>query len=167
MAATEPWAIRISMEYTDDWIESRIRLHAGKYGLPAGRTCFFSEASSDVRSIVSSALSPTDVGIPVLLGYDSPVRWSVLGTRQLVGLADERIRCFKHVDIASIASRDYPPAEQVIAALSLEELGRLKRCWEYLRIADPQGQTEDFWVPAGSEAFAFWNILLTLSRMLA
>ena len=44
---------------------------------------------------------------------------------------------------------------------------RYKRSWEYLRVSGRRlfGRKLDFWVPAGSEAYAFWNILRMLQRI--
>ena len=154
------------MEIDDDWIENRIRFKAGKHKLPSGITQFFDSFDASARETISHQLNDSH-GIPVLVAYDSPERWAVITTRHFVGFADAQLLTCAHSNINAITSRDYPPADWRERGIPHSELGSLKGQWEYLRITTNDNATLDYWVPPGGEAFAFWNILLMLSRMAA
>ena len=154
------------MATDDDWIENHIRFRAGKHKLPTGVTQFFDSLDADAREAISHQLDDAH-GAPVLVAYDSPDRWAVITSRHFVGFDTAQLLSCAHSDINAITSRDYPPTDWRKRGIPHSELGRLKGQWEYLRITTNDDLTLDYWVPPGSEAFAFWNILLMLSRMAA
>lgn len=86
----------------------------------------------------------------------------MIGTDGVVSRYAGQIHGCKLSEIADLHNRDPMPE-----GLSQEEHARWKSSWEFLRIIDRSGHDHDIWLPAGSEAFAFWSTLLMLGRMCA
>jgi hypothetical protein len=156
------------MKHTDEWIENRLIRKAKKHGVPTDCTQFYSDLDPAIQKAVSTLTQDSDLGTPVVLAYESADKWTLIGTRQTAGWLDGRFRSFDHAKITSIRSRDYPPSPRDVSeTLSFQRMGQLKTSWEILVLTDSAGREELFWVPAGSQAFAVWNIILTAYRLLA
>lgn len=154
---------RKHMKHSDEWLEDRIRWKARTYSLAAGRTWFMADAPVELKRTLAEAVSTLDAGLPVLAGYDSPSRWSLIATRQFIGFADGRHRSVTHNSVADIKPRDFPPDNHRL--MSTDEALQWKRSWEWLQVFRASGELEEFWVPAGTGAFAIWNVLLMLAQM--
>ncbi|QDT69246.1 hypothetical protein MalM25_21800 [Planctomycetes bacterium MalM25] len=98
-----------------------------------------------------------------MFAYDSGTEWTAIYTRMVIGVRGKVFTCSNYEAIRSITSHDFPPPD--IQQLEWEEIGKLKSSWECLSVTTEEDEVLKFWVPAGKEAFAFWNILLMLSRM--
>jgi hypothetical protein len=145
-------------------IEERIRWRIGRRFpcLPVGRTFFFEHLNNEMRDTIVPIAQARDAGNPVLLAVDGPERWTMIGTAGVVSFYAGQVHKCNLSKIAELHNRDPIPE-----GLSPEEQARCKTSWEYLRITDRAGQHCDIWLPAGSEAFAFWSTLLMLGRMCA
>lgn len=154
-----------TMKHSDEWIEDRIRFQAAKHQLPQGCTRYFDAWPPEIQAAIIEGVATQACGKPVLLAHQSSSRWALVATRMFISLDADRLAVMRHVDIAEFKPRDYPP--QNMDYTDLANVSRLKHSWEYLSIQDAAGTWMNFWVPAGAEAFAIWNILLMLARMKA
>jgi hypothetical protein len=145
-------------------IEERIRWRIGRHfsSLPVGRTFFFEQLNDEISDTIDPIARAHDAGKPVLVAVDGRERWTVIGTSGVVSCYAGELQKCNLSQIADLHNRDPMPE-----GLSREEHARWKTSWEYLRITDRAGQHRDIWLPAGSEAFAFWSTLLMLGRMCA
>lgn len=145
-------------------LEERIRWRIAQHfpSLPVGRTFFFEQLPDELRAGIAATMETHDAGRPALAAVDSPNCWTLVGTSAVVSQYADQVRVCKLTEIAELHTRDRIPE-----GLSPEEYARRKSSWEYLRITDRAGSHHDIWLPAGSEAFAFWNTLLMLGRMCA
>src|SRR5262249_10354214 len=98
-------------------------------------------------------------GRPVLVFFDSRGLWTLLTTREVIGLDEGRLRIMSLDDMVSVGSKSHPPKNA-----TAEEVSRWKSRWEYLRVGERQGAEAIVWVPCGGEAYALWNILLHYVR---
>jgi hypothetical protein len=146
-------------EDRDDLMERRILHKASKHNLPSRRTQRFHDLASDIQSGIRAIAAEKMQGRPVLVFFDSRDRWTLLTTREVIGLDDGRLRAMNIDDMVAVGSKSHPPRDA-----SAEEIGRWKSSWEYLRVADRQGAEAVLWVPCGGEAYALWNILLPYVR---
>jgi hypothetical protein len=150
-------------------IEERIRWRIGRQFpcLPVGRTFFFEQLNDVMRDTIASVANAHEVGNLVLVAVDGDECWTVIGTSGVVSKYAGKVHVFQLSEIADLHNRDPMPEGLMPEGLSQEERFRLKTTWEYLRVVDRAGQQHDIWLPAGTEAFAFWGTLLMLGRMCA
>ena len=143
----------------DDLMERRILFKASRHNLPSRRTHRFHDLAPEIQNEIRETVGATMQGRPVLEFFDSRIRWTVLTTREVLGLDEGRLRAMSIDKLVSVGSQSHPPA-----GASSDDIGLWKRSWEYLRIADRDGSEVVVWVPCGGEAYALWNILLPYVR---
>jgi hypothetical protein len=146
-------------EDRDDWMEHRILHKASKHHLPGRRTHRFQDLAAELQNEIRTIGAERIQGRPVLVFFDSRERWTLLTTRELIGLNAGRLRAMAIADMVSVGSESLPPR-----GASGDEVNRWKSSWEYLRAADRNGVEAVVWVPCGGEAYALWNILLPYVR---
>ena len=143
----------------DDRMAERILFKAGQHRLPGGQTHHFEDLEPGLQKEILARAGNRLLGRPVLAFVDSPARWTLLTSREVACLDQGQLRAVNIRDLASVRSDSEPPA-----VASVEETGRWKRSWEYLRLVDQSGRAQVVWVPCGAEAYALWNILLPYAR---
>ncbi len=141
----------------DDRLEARILYIARRHGLPAGRTHRFADLAPGLQESMRRG-GPLS-GRPVLAFVDSPARWTLLTTREVVSQDNGRLWRVALLGLSSVGNASEPPE-----GLTPEEFGIWKGSWEYLRIAGGDGQAGVVWVPPGGQAYALWDILLKFTR---
>lgn len=146
-------------EDRDELMERRILYKASKHNLPSRRTLKFQDLQPEIQSEIRKAAGEQIQGRPVLVFFDSRERWTLLTTREVIGLDAGRLRAMGIDDMVSVGSALRPPK-----GATSEEVDLWKSSWEYLRVADRHGIEAIVWVPCGGEAFALWNILLPYVR---
>jgi hypothetical protein len=139
----------------DNWMEARILAKARKHRLPGGRTQRFQDLAPERQAEMKEQAGSQLRGRPVLAFVDSSSRWTLLTTREVICQDTGGLRAVKIGELASVANASEPPA-----GATLEEVGRWKGSWEYLRVVDRGCHASLIWVPCGGEAYALWNILL-------
>jgi hypothetical protein len=132
---------------------------AGKHRLPGGRTHRFEQLEPALQRQILEAVADGMRGRPVLAFVDSSERWTLLTTREVVCREHGHLRGMSIRNLATLGSDSRPPEGS-----SLEEVGRWKGSWEYLRLVHRDGTSQTVWVPCGGEAYALWNILLPFAR---
>jgi len=143
----------------DDLMDHRILHKAGRHNLPSGRTRRFPDVAPDIQSAIREIAGERIQGSPVLLFFDSRERWTLLTTRELIGLDEGRLRSMSIDEMVSVGSESHP-----LTNATFEEVHRWKSNWEHLRAADRHGAAAVVWVPCGGEAYALWSILLPYAR---
>jgi hypothetical protein len=103
--------------------------------------------------------------VGVVLAFQSEHRWTLIGTRQTIGVLDGQPRSFSHSKISDIHPKDYPPPVEKWDESTFEKMAREKRSWDILILADDRGREEFFWVPPGPEAFTMWSLQFMISRL--
>src|SRR5262245_15892267 len=126
----------------DDWMESRILFKASQHNLPNRRTRRFQDLALEIQSEIREIAGKAMVGRPVLVFFDSRMRWTLLTTREVIGWDEGRLRAVGINDMASVGSKSQPPD-----GATAEEIGLRKSSWEYLRVVDRHGAEEVVWVP--------------------
>jgi hypothetical protein len=139
----------------DDLMERRILYKASRHNLPGRRTHRFRDLAPEIQNEIRQTVGEAMCGRPALVFFDSRVRWTLLTTRDVIGLDEGRLRAMSIDDMVSVDSNSHPPE-----GATSEEIGFWKTSWEYLRVADRHGSEAIVWVPCGGEAYALWNILL-------
>jgi hypothetical protein len=136
-----------------------IGCRAKRHNLPAGRAYHFEDLTPEFQETIRAVAADRLKGRPVLVFADDPTRWTLLSTREVVGLDRGQVRMMRLCELASVGSASEPPL-----VASQEEIGRWKGSWEYLRLVGRGGEVSVVWVPRGGEAYALWNILLPHAR---
>jgi hypothetical protein len=142
----------------DDLRERRILFKARRHNLPGQRTHRYHDLAPETQQELRETSGEAMRGRPVLVFYDSRMRWTLLTTREVIGL-DEGLRAMSIDDMVSVGSNSHPPE-----GATSEEIGQWKSSWEHLRVADARGTEAIVWVPCGGQAYALWNILLWFVR---
>ena len=142
----------------DELIEKRFVFKAKKNGLPSKRTWLFHDLPVDMLQVIGHAAGDLLRGKPVLAFIDSPARWTLLTTRQVLSWYDNHLHHVLIDEMISVRSHAFPGA-----GATSEEIAHYKVTWEYLRLVQCEGTTL-VWVPCGEEAFALWNLLLPFVR---
>src|SRR5262245_5218354 len=70
----------------DEWVERRILFKVGQHGLPRGRTFQFQDLCHELQLEIRAAAGSSLRGRPVLALVDSPSRWTLLTTREVICL---------------------------------------------------------------------------------
>ena len=143
----------------DDFIEGRILNKVGRNKLPAGRTWRFRDIAPEMAEEIRRIAGYQIRGRPVLAFIDSPTRWTLLTSREVLSWDEGQLREMNIGNMVSVDSESMPPPEA-----TLKEIEQWKSSWEYLRVVDRQGQAASIWVPCGGEAYALWNILLPFAQ---
>lgn len=134
----------------DAFIAGRIRWRASKHGLPDHDTYEFADAPDAVRSSFDDICRDHDIGLAVLVFGNAPERWTVIGTRAVISHYDGAVH---HCELSQIADFD-------------SGMPRVpKKEMEYLNVTLNDSSLVRLWGPRGSQFFALWSILLSLSRM--
>jgi hypothetical protein len=122
------------LKHSDEWIEDRIHFQAAKHQLPQGCTHYFDEWPAEIQAAIIEGVATKECGKPVLLAHQSSSRWALAATRKFISLGANRLAAMRHVDIAKIKSKDFPP--QNMDYTDLANASQLKHLWEYLSMHD-------------------------------
>src|ERR1700722_8161668 len=119
----------------DELLEKRFVFKAQKHGLPSKRTWLFRDLPFEMQRVIFDIVNDRLTGKPVLAFIDSPSRWTLLSTRQILSWYDGRLH---HASIDGLITiRD---AFRHPRGATEEEIDLYKSTLEYLRLVDSDGE---------------------------
>ena len=148
------------VQKTPAYIESRILFFLRKHNLPGFNTCLYARSAALPAALTACAESG-GVGKAVVCCVTDDNQWTLLGTDAIAGFfegheAITRLNSVRTVDLSSRhGDRLRPGIKQELA-----ESGK-PVC---LEIRDAHGATNEYCFATVSELFAFWNIIMRLTR---
>ena len=135
-----------------------ILFRAKKWFLPKGKTRIFEDVQEETQQLVSDAVESLDIGEPVLLCWDGPQRWTVVGCEGVATWDNGESAYCAYAEMKRIRSRGLAKANRS-RDLPQEQWQERRSSWEYLTVRDRSDEEHEIWVPADAEAYALLNIL--------